>query len=111
MDNFSQPVLEKCCKELLAGQVPFFVLDFHGVLSIEQKGIKALGIMNAELRNRPATLRVCLKSPELKDVLVRHGLVTGDEFRTDLEETLRGLAFKPINFLIKIDTQNIKKVA
>ena len=101
LDNFSQTVLEKCLNELLAAQVPYYILDLHGVASVDQHGLRAMSAMNQRLRQQPASLRVCLKNPELKEFLIRSGLVTGDEFRSDLEETLRGLAFKPVSLLTK----------
>lgn len=83
------PALEACRQELLAkSEVSCVVLYFQDVHSISADAIPWLAQLQRDIRMRPAEIRLCALRENLRERLVRMGVVRGLEVAEDLKSAL-----------------------
>ncbi|GEM_PF-1554509 len=83
------PALEACRQELSSKQeVSHVVIHFQDVASISLDAIPLLAQIQREIRAKPANLRLCSLPENLRQKLVRMGVVRGLEVADDLKTAL-----------------------
>lgn len=83
------PALEACRQELLAKrEISCVVLYFQDVDSISADAIPWLAQVQREIRLKPAEIRLCSLRENLRERLVRMGVIRGLEVADDLKSAL-----------------------
>lgn len=83
------PALEACRQELLAKtEVSCVVLYFQDVEAISSDAIPWLAQVQREIRLKPAEVRLCSLRENMRERLVRMGVVRGLEIAEDLRTAL-----------------------
>ncbi len=81
--------LDVCREEILKkAHIQNVVLFFQSVDSMSSDVISLLTQMQREIRSKPAELRVCALRPNLKEKLIKMGIVRGLELSDDLKTAL-----------------------
>lgn len=87
LSNLKQEILSK-------EQVKFVVLNFRDSIDIVGEAIQAFTHFQKDIRAKPAELRVCGLNPNIKDKLIRLGLLRGNEIVDNLNVAIQSLAKK-----------------
>ncbi len=78
--------LTKCMDELAVDKPAFVILNVQ--LNIMKDAQRMFTIFEKQFRDLGAQLRVCIEDQEIREVLVKSGIIREDELRKDLKETL-----------------------
>ena len=82
-----EAALTKCMDELATPNKPSMaVLNVQSLVAKEAH--RLFTIFQKQIRDLGAQLWVCIEDPEIRDVLVKSGIIREDELRKDLKETL-----------------------
>lgn len=91
IDKHSLEKLEKCETEMnLHDNLKFIILYFRDVSNVTTEAIPALTSMQKRIREKHQ-LRICSLNPDLKQKLIKLGVVRGLELTDNLQVTLLDL--------------------
>lgn len=85
----SQEVLKQCAEEIKRiRDVAFVVINMSGVSSMSREAVQFFAQIQKEARSKPAQLRICNLASEVKDRLIKLGVVRSLEIADSLDIAL-----------------------
>lgn len=93
LNSSAVEMLGKCRIELVAVKVKFLVFYFRDVETITGDSIQSLTQIQLDARGRELEIRMTSIKPNIKEKLLKMGVVRGDELANNLRDAL--MAFVP----------------
>ena len=94
LDENSRPKFQNLSDEISQNYgIKFFIFNFRDVPTIAAEAISSLTQLQMKIRSQKAELRLCSIKPNLKEMLVKKGVVRGLELSDNLAQAI--IAFSP----------------